>query len=291
MPLAKLYTIAPFQSFQLFQPFQTTNHEKIPLFNDWNLWNDWNVWNLLIWFPRSFLLDLFFYLFQFHYVTVLVMHVEEIDLMREGAAVKNRLLDNGDMIAQRVRIDAARAYAAAGAFAADDQAVNSQLSEMSDKRRAKKSTCPFFEDDHVARFRFELLLDLERLRIDLYPLAVGRVYNVRFRLFAGFTGRVKDRDLEGARQREKFPCWLDRVVCVNTARAFIGVDKFVGLFRTAFVGEIIQVDSQQRRSLTDISFALVRCVGFQNFRCNDIFPTMILKVFNRHDSSPLWIFS
>jgi hypothetical protein len=45
-------------------------------------------------FTRPLLLDLLFHLFQFHHVTVLVVHVEEVDLVREETAIKNRLFNN-----------------------------------------------------------------------------------------------------------------------------------------------------------------------------------------------------
>ena len=78
-------------------------------------------------FPRPLLLDLFFDFFQLHHVGVLVVHVEEIDLVRQDAAVEDAFFDDGHVIAEGVAVDAARAHAAAGAFAADDQAVDAEL--------------------------------------------------------------------------------------------------------------------------------------------------------------------
>src|SRR6266576_6082912 len=113
---------------------------------------------------------------------------------------------------------------------------------MSHQGRAEKPTGAFFEDDHVARLRFEFFLDLKRSRIDFAALAVGRVYNLGFRLRAGFAGGVKNRYFERSRQSEKLLRRLDRVVRVNTAGTFVGVDELVRFLGAAFVGEVIKVD-------------------------------------------------
>ena len=89
---------------------------------------------------------------KLHHVGVLVVHVEEIDFVRQRAAIKDAFFDDGHVIAERVAIDAAGAYAAAGAFAADDQTVDAELRQMSDQRRAEKAAGAFFKNDHVARF-------------------------------------------------------------------------------------------------------------------------------------------
>ena len=57
---------------------------------------------------------------------------------------------------------------------------------MGDQRRAEKAAGAFFENDHVARLRFELFLDLEGLGIDLYALAVGGVDSSPASLLCGF---------------------------------------------------------------------------------------------------------
>src|SRR5215510_788839 len=131
---------------------------------------------------------------------------------------------------------------------------------MSHERRAEKSTCAFFEDDHVAQFRFELFLDLERLRINLYPLAIGGIDRVRFRFFASFGGGVENRNLERARQGEKFLGRLDGVVSVNAARTFMCLDQFVRLLWSPLVSEIIEIDCQESWPLPDVSLSMIRGV-------------------------------
>ena len=140
--------------------------------------------------------NLLFNFLKLHHVGVFVVHVEEIDLVRQRTAIKDAFFNDRHVIAQRVSIDAAGTYAAAGAFAADDQTVDAELRQMSDERRAEKAAGTFLENDHIARFGFELFLDLECLRIDLDPLAIGRMNGAGFRFFAGFGGRIKDRDFQ-----------------------------------------------------------------------------------------------
>ena len=133
---------------------------------------------------------------------------------------------------------------------------------MSDERRAEKSTGAFFKDDHVARFGLELFLDLECLGIDLHTLAIGRMDRARFRFFTGFGGCIKDRYFQRSRQGKQLLRRFDRVVRINTARALVGIDKFVGLFGAAFISEIIKVNGQKCRSLADKGFTMIRRVGF-----------------------------
>src|ERR1043166_5555877 len=120
--------------------------------------NSWNCFSLVR-FPRPLLPETFFYFVKLHDVAVLVMHVEEIDLVREQAPVEDTFLDDGNMITQRVGVHATRSDAAAGAFTADDQAIDPFLSQMRDQRRAKKTAGAFFEDHRIAWLGLELLPD------------------------------------------------------------------------------------------------------------------------------------
>ena len=55
------------------------------------------------------------------------MQIEEIHLVGEGAAVEDALFRNRHVVAQGIGIDAAGAHAAAGALAANDEAVDTFL--------------------------------------------------------------------------------------------------------------------------------------------------------------------
>ena len=53
---------------------------------------------------------------------------------------------------------------------------------------------------------------------------------------------------------------------IDAAGALISIDQFVWLFGAALIRQVIKIDGQQRRSLTDVSFAMIGRVGFENFR-------------------------
>ena len=131
------------------------------------------------------------------------------------------------MIAERIGIDAARPHAAASALAADNQAIHTQLREMRNERRAEEAAGALFENNHVARFRFEFFLDLECLRIDLHALAIRRVHRARFCFLASFGRGVKHGELKRAGQGEKLLGWLNSFVRINTAGAFVSIDQFM----------------------------------------------------------------
>src|SRR5690349_20211263 len=149
---------------------------------------------------------------------------------------------------------------------------------MRHQRCSEKTTGAFLEDHDVAGLRFELFLDLKRLRIDLHPLAVGRMHRAGFGLGARFSGGVEDGNFERSRQREELLSRFDRIERIHSAGAFIGVDQFVRLLGAALVSEVVKVDCQKRRPLTDKSLALVGNVGFQDLRRHDIFPAVIFKI-------------
>src|SRR5262245_11165926 len=71
-----------------------------------------------------------------HDVDVFVMQVEQIDLMGKFGAVEGAFLDHRDMEAGGIAVHRARAHAAGGALAADDQALDAEQREMREQRRA-----------------------------------------------------------------------------------------------------------------------------------------------------------
>src|SRR5499427_9150469 len=84
--------------------------------------------------PHRQAVEMGHHLIDVHYVHVFMMHVEQIDLVGENAAVEAALLHQHDVEAQRIGVDRGRAYAARGAFAADDQRLHAELGEMRNER-------------------------------------------------------------------------------------------------------------------------------------------------------------
>jgi hypothetical protein len=56
------------------------------------------------------------------------------------------------------------------------------------------------------------------------------------------------------------------------------VDEFVRLLGATFVSEVVKVDRQKRRPLTNESLALIGGVSFQDLGRHDVFPAMIFKI-------------
>src|SRR5262245_31631889 len=94
-----------------------------------------------------------------HDVDVLVMQVEQIDLMGELGAVEGAFLDQRDMEAGGIAVHRARAHAAGGALAADDQALDAEQREMREQRRALEDAGALLGDDDVFRLRGEFVID------------------------------------------------------------------------------------------------------------------------------------
>src|SRR5437588_7799367 len=91
-----------------------------------------------------------------HDVNIFVMHVKQVDLVRENAAVEAALLDQHDVKSMRIRVDRGRAHTSRGALAAHDQGLHAELGEMRDERCAEEHTGTLFGDDDVLRQRLEL---------------------------------------------------------------------------------------------------------------------------------------
>src|SRR5262245_36175811 len=165
------------------------------------------------------------------------------------------------MVAQRVGIDAAGAHAAAGAFAANDEAVDTFLGQMRDEWSSKKAAGPFFVDDDIAGLRLEVLPNLEETRVDLHALAVGGVDSVGVDLLARFRCRVEYRNFQRAAQLKKILGWLDSFIGINAAGTLVFLHQFMRIFGAAFIDQIIEVDGQKGWPLPDVGLAAIRRVG------------------------------
>src|SRR5262245_40249447 len=99
------------------------------------------------------------HLIDVHHIRVLMVHVEQVDLVGQNAAVEAALLHQHDVKAQRIGIDYGRAHAAGGALAADDQRLHAELGEMRNERRAEEYARTLLGDDDVLRLRLELRPD------------------------------------------------------------------------------------------------------------------------------------
>ena len=91
-----------------------------------------------------------------HHVGILVMQVEQIDLVREQAAVEAAFLHQHDVEAVRIGVDRRGAHAARGALAADDDGLDAELGQMRQQRRAVEAAGALLGDDDVAGLRLEL---------------------------------------------------------------------------------------------------------------------------------------
>jgi len=90
------------------------------------------------------------HLVEVHDVTIFVMHVEEVHLVRERAAVKTAFLDEYDMITMRIGIDRAGSYTARRAFAANNHNLDAELREMRRQRGSIECAGALLRDNDVA---------------------------------------------------------------------------------------------------------------------------------------------
>jgi hypothetical protein len=45
---------------------------------------------------------------------------------------------------------------------------------------------------------------------------------------------------------------------IDAARAFVGIDEFVGFLGAALIGKVVEIDGQERRPLADVGFPMIR---------------------------------
>ena len=148
-------------------------------------------------------------LVDMQHVDVLVVHVEQVDLVREDAAVEAAFLDQRHVEAVRIGVDRGRAHAARGALAADDQALDAKLSEMRNQRRAEEHAGALLGDDDVLRLRLEFRPDRVVGGIDRRLVALGGGDQGRPAFGAHVAGRIEDRQA-GARARPRTAAWSAR---------------------------------------------------------------------------------
>ena len=110
------------------------------------------------------------------HIGVFMVQIEQVDLVRQRAAVEAAFLDQHHVKAVRVGVDRRRAHAARGALAADDQAVDAELAQVRDQRRAEEAGGALLIDDDFARLRCQFgfdVIDVVALALDV---AVGRMH-------------------------------------------------------------------------------------------------------------------
>src|SRR5262245_49758585 len=113
------------------------------------------------------------HLVEVHHVGVFVVHVEQIYLVRELAAIEAAFLDQYDMETAGIGVDHARAHTSRRAFATHDESLHAELSEMSKQRRAVERAGALLGDDDIARLRLELGPDVIVSRIENRSVALG----------------------------------------------------------------------------------------------------------------------
>ncbi len=79
------------------------------------------------------------HLAELHHVGIFVVQIEQIDLVRDFAAVEDTFLDNPYMESLGIGFRDTGANAARGRLAADDQAIDPGAHEMSDQRGSEKA--------------------------------------------------------------------------------------------------------------------------------------------------------
>src|SRR6476659_7045095 len=85
-----------------------------------------------------------------HHIGIFVMQVKQIDLVRDHQAIEHAFLSNGHMETKRPTLDHARAYTAAGALAAHNQAVDALLLQQHLQRRVAEGTGALLVDDALS---------------------------------------------------------------------------------------------------------------------------------------------
>ena len=226
------------------------------------------------------------HLVDVHHVGVLVMHVEQIDLVRQHAAVEAAFLDHDDVEAVGIGIDRRGPHAARRALAADDHGLDAELRQMRHQRRAVEARGALLGDDDVARLRLELGLDLVERRILRHALALGRGDARRQAVGPRVLGGVEDRDAGGAGGGEQPLGRLDRRIGVLAAGARIGLVQLRHRLWPALIGQLVEIDREQRWRGADEGLADVMGVDVQHVRRDDVLPAVVFEVVG-HGALPL----
>ena len=201
-----------------------------------------------------------------HHVGVFVVQVEQVDLVRQRAAIEAAFLRQHDVVAVRIGIDRAGPHAARRALAADDQRLDAELGEMRGERRAVERAGALLGDDHVARLRLEFRPDDEVGRIDRRILPLGGADEFGTAFAARVAGRIEDRQARGARRGEQALGRLDGVIGIMTAGAGEGLGELRGRLWAAAIDQLIKIDGQERRRRSDEGLAPVMGIDVENVR-------------------------
>ena len=111
-------------------------------------------------------------------ISVFMVHVEQVYLVRQQAAVETAFLGEHYMITMRVGVDHACAYTAQSSFATDDYALNAELCEMCRQWGAIECAGTLLGDDYVTRLWLELRSDGKIRCLSRRFHALGSAYEV-----------------------------------------------------------------------------------------------------------------
>ena len=178
-----------------------------------------------------------------HDIGVFMMHVEQVYLVRQQAAVEAALLDKHYMITVRVGVDRACAYTARRGFATDDYALNTELCEMCRQWGAIECAGTLLGDHYVARLGLELRSDGIIRCLSRRVHALGSVYEVGTAGAAHVPGRVEDWQARRPCGFEEFFRWLNRLIGIVATSARIIFGDFVRRMRTTAVNQFIKINS------------------------------------------------
>ena len=104
-------------------------------------------------------------LVEVHHVAIFVVHVEQVDLVRQDAAIETAFLHQHDVEAVRIGVDGRGAHAAGRAFTADDYRIYPKLRQMSNECRAEEGAGPLLDKHDFAILRRDLRLEFVDLGI------------------------------------------------------------------------------------------------------------------------------
>jgi hypothetical protein len=166
-----------------------------------------------------------------HDIGVFMVHVEQIYLVREQAAIETAFFGEHYMITVRVGVDHACAYTARRGLAADDYALNTELCEMCRQRGAIECAGTLLGDHYVTRLWLELWSDGIIRCLSRRVHALGSVYEVGAAGAAHVAGRVEDWQARRPCGFEEFFRRLNRLIGILATSARIIFGDFVRRMR------------------------------------------------------------
>ena len=154
--------------------------------------------------------------FEVHDVRVLVVHVKQVDLVREETAIKAAFFHDHGMESVRVRVNDAGPNTATSTFSANEEAIRAMTGQVGDQRRPEKRAGPLFVDYQVGGFWMKFFQDLGGVPIDSLHLTFGRSDPCGIERLGRLIGRIDDRDPLGSGHGQQLLDRFHGVPCVDS---------------------------------------------------------------------------